>query len=124
MPGTVAGSQPLVSMPGPDIRPRPLRGGPVSSVRSQPDSTGTVSSAPARSGGDGSRRVGQLVQPVAGGRRAWLWPYTEKPLSPSGLPLDRLVAVMRIQRAVTGAGSVIVMMPPVPAVVSYTLVHV
>ncbi|SCE21716.1 hypothetical protein GA0115240_14447 [Streptomyces sp. DvalAA-14] len=123
VPGTVAGSQPLVSTDGRD-RSAPAPPAQSSMVSVQPDSRGTVPSAATRSAGGRWSCVPQSVQPVADGRWPRGVPKTSKPFRPSGLALERLRTVIRTQRATTGSASSISTTPPVPEVVRYMLVHV
>src|SRR4051812_20597419 len=92
-------------------------------VSVQPDSNGTVPSEATFSSGALWSCVPQSVQPVTDGRRPGSMPNTSKPLSPRGLELDRLVAVIRTHRATTGLSRSMVTTPPFPDVVRCTLVQ-
>ncbi len=122
MPGTVAGSQPLVSTDVFDSA-APSPSAQSSMVSRQPDSRGTLPSWATSRRGAFPWWVPQSVQPVAAGRWPSAVPYTSKPLRPSGSGLERFCEVMRTQRARVGRGSWMFTTPPVPAVVRYAVVQ-
>jgi hypothetical protein len=92
-------------------------------LQGQTGSDGTVPPAAVSSGWGCRSRTLQSVQPVTSGRRVRQVPYTWSPLRPRGLVLERLVTVIRNQRAVTGSGSGMSTLPPLPESVPDTAVQ-